>query len=195
MRVIRWLFEKWKWIVGIVVSGTIVALWQKGEMPHAWSAVTPWLGKTWSFLTDSVSIPRWWNCLSNAVAAGWVVYLAIRLYIFRWGKTYRSYIEDEFEGIRFRWKWAKKGSPNDGNPCAIKRYCPHCDLELSATRSDFSGFTRVDGYVCTDCEEKFPLRSDEFIFKRITQKVRSGQWRAIPKDREDSTVATPPSTS
>ena len=134
-----WVDPVWSKVIaaGIVAVAAAVATYFAGWWPKVGRAVSR-LGDLAVAVTP---VPNWLLALFILCA---IVVLAILL-ITGWaiavpskeGSSFRAYVEDEFFGIRWRWRYG-----NDGAIYSLVSFCPRCDYQIGP--QNISGFRAID---------------------------------------------------
>ena len=136
-------------------------------------------GEFFGWLTEAVAISRWWYWLLLLVFIGAVVSFSYNLIWPRFS-SYRRYSEDTFETILWRWKWARRGSAEEGEPYQIKPYCPNCEVGLTHKRS-VNWFEHSEGrrtpphYECLACHTEFPHVAPDDVRREI-MRIKRERW-------------------
>jgi len=164
----------------------------------------------WPFVREfSLSFLRWclalliafWNHLLSTAGVPWViVYLSWALLALllrdviasalRMGgakEVPRSYTEDTFFGILWRWELTGYGKLGL-NPTGLTPFCPHCDMQLVHDRTDQGGNMH---FRCESCDRVYSpvMGSVDSVQERVSRDIqrilRTGEWRKkLAKDRE-----------
>lgn len=175
-----WLITWWKWIVITLVGATIIWIWQRGEPPRGWPKVKTWLGNAIHFLATDVPIPRWWYWLFLLVFVQFLAAVLYVIWIRTYGKTYRAYTEDDFDGFHWRWKWSKEGAPAEGKPYQLTAYCKKCDLALNKIGGAINlgpGGSKPQQFHCSGCNTTYMYGDPDLVCEKILKIVRDNQWR------------------
>lgn len=160
-------------IIGTVIAGLILAglnYW----IPSLWSFTKTSTSWVWSIATYTVVVPFWALCL----IASFVVPTLIQLWNGIRGPTWHDYTMDEFDGIRWRWKYS--GDKRVTDLCC---YCPSDDTKLvySEDGGEWQGWKFILG--CETCRQRFgPFEGrvrdlEHAIERQIDRKIRNNEWK------------------
>lgn len=159
-----------------VISVGALALLASVPVYHWWQQVLI----AWQYVIADTTVPRWlfWF-LVLWVASTIVVAIAILVSANRQPEpvTWRSYNEDEF--FNLRWRWTYNSMDRMRNLCS---FCRRCDYQLHAITEGLYYGNDSAKYVCTHCNQtslSFTESCDELehsVTKRIQLALRSGDW-------------------
>lgn len=146
------------------IGGWFVGLWDLGLRPNELPNWVLWLLVVLSLPTLLLLLAFAWEAVRpNSESAS---------------ENWRTYTEDEFLGLRWRWKYFASGSLEHPIP-----FCPHCDYQVFPhSASAFNAIERI-GFHCDSCGQNLPEFNESFeslrskIERFIQQKVRTGVWR------------------
>lgn len=169
-RALKKIFEFWKWILGIIIVWMI----QRGEFPRIWKEIEPYVTKAKDIAIENVQTTRlqYWSTASCSIL---LLLLASSVFLRRYRLGYRRYRRDFFGGIVWRWDWAKKGSPNDGNPCRFVAYCPKCDIDMVASGN--MRHEKADAFKCPSCNTSIYAGDSPSPESVVSKHVRDRMWK------------------
>jgi hypothetical protein len=169
-----WVDPVWSKVISAVIIGGGITAWASvhwwEKLQHAW-------GVTLGFLAADISLPRWLLLLMICWIVGTVGVIAITFISARGEPVsdWRSYNEDMFLGLRWRWKI------DFGNPTLITSFCPECDYPLdNYLGHKHEGCTK---FVCSHCAKTLVSIPGDInfienrIYNLIQLSVRNGSWR------------------
>jgi len=127
------------------------------------------------FLGTSLPVPVWIITICAVLILILSVRIATSILAAATPREWESYIEDLFDGMRWRWDW------KDARITSLRPYCPGDDtiLVFSVNR-----YTEEVGLVCETCDRTFgPFRGDvdytkSRIERQIDRKVRTGAYKS-----------------
>lgn len=171
--------EKSTWLKEIVVSlATAGLIGLFSLIPGGWAWLFGIPGAIWGHLGRSSAMPNWSIYLLGATAVfacGFVIWAAFRAAAPEW----KAYVEDNFHGVRWRWRYSSATSPD---PWA---YCPTCDTMLVYTQQGnrFSPEPTIVTLFCERCDVKHLEHEGDknylvaAIRRQIDRNIRTGDWR------------------
>lgn len=172
-----WKDPVWASVIaaGITSVGSYFAGW--------WPAIIQFIGTAWAFLFASSVVQNWLIGLVGMLAVPTVVFVLLAVWQISHpaesGRLdWRSYTEDSFFGLRWRWSYSSIGQIQ-----RLHTFCPHCDFQVFA--HDASAYAAVDRirYHCDSCQASLgefseSCQSLESKTERfIQQKIRTDTWR------------------
>jgi len=168
----------------VISTGITAAIGAAGTYAlNLWPTIGAWAAQAWSYMGRPSQVPNWvvWVLVLlglptiGGVAA--IIWVAVRPT--QEAETLRTYTQDHFLGLRWRWNYFPSGKLEDPLP-----FCPHCDYQLQPHQA--SAYAAIDriGFHCDSCGTDLPTFDESFdslqgkIRRFIQQKIRSGDWRA-----------------
>jgi len=180
----------WSWVVGAILLPIIIGviytilalmLWE-GKVAEPLRPMVSIVQRTlgglescWGWLTATVHTSRWWywmSCAGLMLSIFWPCYSHLRRRLF---PSYRSYTQDMFGGVLWRWSWSRRSSAGECEPNAMKAYCPKCDIEVGYQRGFVElgvGSGRAPYYECTECKKEYEYMPAEEAKKRVMKHKR-----------------------
>lgn len=146
------------------IGGWFVCLWTAGGQP---SQISNWI--VWLF--GLMSLP-------TALFLGALLWTAVRGNGGSVSEDWSSYTEDEFLGLRWRWKYFASGDLEHPNP-----FCPVCDYQVFPHHASAYHAVERIGFHCDSCGRKLPEFDESYASLRskierfIQQKLRTGAWK------------------
>lgn len=148
-----------------------------------WPSIGSWFSFLWKSAGQPSQIPNWSVWFLGLLAIPSVLLmLALIWSVIRPEResgqdNWRSYLEDHFLGLCWRWKYFSSGDLDDPQP-----FCPHCDYQVFPHRA--SAYAAVDriGFHCDSCGRDLTTFEESFeslqskVRRLIQQKVRTGAW-------------------
>ena len=161
-------------IAGLIVAGVA------GLVGVYWADVVAGVKAAFTWLGEPVSISRWWYGLLLIVAGGLVLLIGAAIFANR-QPEYGEYVEDEFFGFVWRWKWNAHGQVLD-----LQWFCPICDR---IGVYDHNRFDQITTFFCSECRrpQERPGSRDQMlnaVMREINLKVRNGQWKEVVEVRK-----------
>lgn len=176
-----WKDPVWSAVIaaGIVAAAGLVATYAL----DLWPAIGAWARSAWIAAGQLSQAPNWlvWVLALVAlptvlavIALGW---LALRPE--QQASTWRTYTQDEFLGLRWRWNYFASGNLEDPLP-----FCPGCDYQVHPHHA--SAYAAVDriGFYCDSCSRNLPTFEESFdslqskVRRFIQQRIRTGDWKS-----------------
>jgi hypothetical protein len=166
--------------MGLVIAGVIFAV---GAALTAfffdwWPTIIGSVTAACHVLVQQTSVPNWLLGLLVVIAV--VFTLRAVGAVIRRRPNWRSYTEDTFFGLVWRWRYSIV--IGEGIPVDLTSFCPYCDFQVH--HEPASGHRAVEGiaYHCDGCgralgtvnESVFSLHNK--VERLIQQKLRNGAW-------------------
>lgn len=160
-------------IAGLIVTGTLALL---TYFLNLWPPIWEFLKNGFYFFLASSEIPHW--------VVGLLVLFSLPTFFLFFillkkdkGPDWRSYREDIFLNLKWRWNYEK-----DGYIYPLCPFCLYCDFQIIPKNT--SAYIAVDriAFECDNCQHQFgeyqeSIESIENKVKRsIQQKLRNGTW-------------------
>lgn len=169
--------------VTAVVVGVVTAI-AAYMAPGGFAEVLTWPGKAWHWLaagagsvwdhfSHSTPTPNWLLYVLGLAAVAVVCLLVAFVFITISSRSWRSYVEDTFDGVLWRWRYVASEISD------LRAYCIQCDGSLVAHHD---GFLRVVLH-CEHCGKVRLSRQGTLvdlkgvITRRIDRKLRTEEWR------------------
>ncbi len=149
-----------------------------------WPLIKNFLIETITFLTKKTALPNWligFLLLLSFLLLATKLIAAVRLLTSaKSASDYRQYSQDEFFGIRWRWKY----SYGSGQPVELCPFCVKCDIQIRpADKSSYYGRGTLFKCDNTSCDAA-AIEINEYLFeiedkvaRHLQQKARAGNWR------------------
>jgi hypothetical protein len=136
------------------------------------------LAGMWEWLISTHLLPGWLIVLLSIAAIAIIIIIAVE--VFSKEVEHHRYVEDFFEGAKWRWQWVSDSINN------LWAFCPKCDGELvydDRTRADI--FEREDKtlFHCEKCKCVITaLKGDKgyamsAVEREIRRRVRTGEYK------------------
>jgi hypothetical protein len=148
------------------IGGWLVELWAFGARPSKVANWVVWLLFLLTVPTLLIFAALAWEAIhpnrEMAVAEGW-----------------RTYTEDEFLGLRWRWKYFSSGKLEDPIP-----FCPACDYQVFPHHASAYNVIERIGFHCDSCGRNSPEFDESFeslrskIERFVQQKIRTDAARS-----------------
>lgn len=146
-----------------------------------WPVISQFFASLARTAGEPSQLPTWLFWLVTAFAIPTVVALVALMWsVVRPAEsmaTWRTYTEDFFLGLRWRWKYFDDGGLRDVVP-----FCPHCDFQVFPHHaSSFVAVERI-GFHCDSCGRDLPTFEESYesleskIHRFIQQRLRRGSW-------------------
>lgn len=149
-----------------------------------WPAIGSSIRTAWSYALLPNQLPNWliWivalALLPTVMVLGAVLRQTILPSSGDAGPSWRTYIQDDLLGLRWRWHYL-----DDGSIKGVAPFCPRCDYQVFPHHASAYGVVERIGFHCDSCsvdlsefDESFEsLRSK--IERFVQQKLRTGAWR------------------
>lgn len=153
-----------------------------------WPAIGDWFASLWMLAAQPSQIANWVVWLLAVLSIPTLLILVALV----WASIRRSpaaeaanaddwssYTEDEFLGLRWRWKYFPSGGLEHPIP-----FCPACDYQVFPHHaSAYRAIERI-GFHCDSCGRNLPEFDESFdslrskIERFVQQKIRSGCWKS-----------------
>jgi len=175
-------------IISTVLGGIILMIIEPSRhfiifgIGKAWTFIKIFFSIIWKFLTTAHEINGFIIIISGLL---WIfsiltLFLIIKDKLFgKINKTYTTYTEDMFYGVKWRWYWKDKEIKN------LWCFCPECEYELSYQEESFHQHRNYNAplliLICDHCSKKYPFhdydRDDllSIIKREIQRKIRVGE--------------------
>jgi len=172
-----WRDSVWSKVIAAGIIAAIVAVWvsAKGYWPSIGRAVA----QAMSWLASPTPTSNWLLLLLGFCAAIVLGYAALCVWHSLFQKWHR-YTSDEFDGIRWRWRWARKRRLLYTKEIErLKSHCNSCGCEMPFHRSSNWEFSK---FACENCKSPAPSFSKHSsdvrgsVQRRIMHKVETGDW-------------------
>jgi hypothetical protein len=178
----------WKDPVGsAVISGVILALGGAvgTYLLDLWPAIGRWFASVWARAGEPSLVSNWvvWLLTIFSIPAllmiAALVWAALRPDREAAGNHWRTYTEDDFLGLHWRWKYFPSGNLEHPIP-----FCPHCDYQVFPHHASAYSAIERTGFHCDSCSRNLPEFNESFddlrskIERLIQQKIRTGKWKA-----------------
>jgi hypothetical protein len=167
-------------IGGLILAAVIYGL---SFIPGLFRWVGTLIAGFWHHLTSSIAIP--WALFWLLLILSTICIIRIVRPLFKRGSDVprlRSYTEDRFENIVWRWSY------NFANqPINIQPYCPYCDIQLVHVVPPFwdNQGDKVSFY-CENCKRTLAnvegggrSYAISMIARHIDRKIRTGEWEQL----------------
>jgi hypothetical protein len=172
----------------VSVSSTLIATTIIVGAARIWPSFAAWLGSAWTaawgFITYRQPVPVWLLSFLILCAVALVAFILLRLRAIR--PDWRSYTQDEFFGVIWRWRYTSQGGVADLIP-----FCPACDTLIRPARQDppagyySSEWPYHTRFGCDHCTAKPSVTKGSIdtihdkIIRQIDRKLRNDEWRQI----------------
>lgn len=146
-----------------------------------WPVIGRWLVSVWALADQPSRISNWIVWLSTLFAIPTVLVIVVAIWVSvrpnrkEASDSWRSYTEDDFLGLRWRWKYFQSGTLEHPIP-----FCPHCDYQVFPHHASAYNVIERIGFHCDSCGRNLPEFNESFeslrskIERFIQQKVRAG---------------------
>ena len=177
--------EKSTWLKEIVVGVAIAGIGGLFSLiPGGWMWLWAWIGALWRHLGQSSAVPNWLLYVLGAVSISTVALIAWAFMARATEAPWKSYVEDVFDGVRWRWSFA-------GNSISsLRPYCAQCDTALVRSESHASyGQREAVALYCERCGHKCLEREGSFydlegaVGRRVDRNIRAEEWQQIVEGR------------
>jgi hypothetical protein len=174
-----WIDPVWSKVIAsaILVTAGIILAYLKGW----WQLFSHFVQRFISFLFTTTPIPIWLlgvfslSLFLVLIVAGSM----IRRILFPSQDTpsFRSYVEDSFFNIKWRWRYDSSGGVFD-----LFSFCPHCDYQVHAENISNLRIVKHIGYYCDDCNRRlgdFEMSQQELksrVIRQIHKNIRNKKW-------------------
>ncbi len=163
-----------------VIAGAVIALFTGliGNNLGVWPAVKSYFWSIIDFELRRASIP-------NGIIIIGVIPLVFSLYViakilrfWRQSEDWHDYTSDEYENLRWVWKWS---SSEDYKISELKIFCPSCRLEIHGSPNE--GFPNEAQYYCDNCRKalrligKSPQDVADQAIREFERRARTGIGR------------------
>jgi hypothetical protein len=177
----------WKDPVGsAVISAAILAVGGAvgTYLLDLWPAIGKWLASVWGLASQPSLISNWvvWALVLCTIPTFLIIvaliWAAIRSDLQEDG-SWRIYTEDQFLGLRWRWKYFQSGGLEHPIP-----FCPHCDYQVFPHHASAYNVIERIAFHCDSCGGNLPEFDESFeslrskVERFIQQKLRTGAWRS-----------------
>ena len=175
-----WKDPVWSKVIAAGILAVCAAV--GASLLDLWPAIGRTLKSAWEYAISPSGLPNWVVWILALALVPTLIILCVLLWqaVFP-GKTepdWRSYKQDDFLGLRWRWNYLATGTIEDPAP-----FCPHCEYRVFPHRA--SGYTAVDriGFHCDSCGRNLPEFEELFeslqskVSRFIEQRIRTGMWK------------------
>jgi hypothetical protein len=172
-----WHDPVWSKVIAVAGISILGAIWSyfQGLWPAIGAPIA--YAMSWTF-KQRTPIPNWLLILLYASGVATVVIVAIRVWAVISPAGWRSYVEDEFFGVRWRWRYG-----HDGGVYDLHSFCPVCDYQVyAANASYFRTAPRIE-YRCENCGGRVlagfdgvPEEVENRVIRHVQQKLRTSSW-------------------
>jgi hypothetical protein len=180
-----WHDPVWSKVIAAALLLIVGAAWSYFQ--GLWPAIGALVAHAALWTQKRTPIPNWLLVLLSisavvTIAAGsFILWTAI--FPEEDDRGWRSYTEDEFFGIRWRWRYG-----HDGGVYDLHSFCPVCDYQVyAANASAFRAVPRI-AYRCEDCGGRtlaefdgVPDELENRVIRSIQKKLRTSSWPKTPK--------------
>jgi len=167
----------------VIAAGIVTAVGAVGTYAlNLWPVIGAWVASAWHAAGQPSQISNWLVWVLGLLAVPTV----LAILTFAWvavrpeqqSSTWRTYTQDEFLGLRWRWNYFPSGNLEDPLP-----FCPHCDYQVHPHHA--SAYTAIEriGFHCDSCGRSLPIFEESFeslqskVRRFIQQKIRTGDWK------------------
>lgn len=176
---ILWHDPVWSKVIAaalIVVAGVAWTYFQ-GFWPRIGAQVGA--GVAWALKRTDIS--NWLLVLLSASGVAVVIVVILLLWSLvspsERETSWQSYTEDDFFGIRWRWRYGKDGSVLD-----LYSLCPSCAYQVYATSASYYAVVPRVAYRCESCGrtlaelEGTSGEIENRVIRHVQQKLRTSSW-------------------
>ena len=143
-------------------------------------SIINFLDVSYSWATSRSSIPNWLSLIIGLLVLPTILVFLIFLWNLIRGEntspSWRSYKEDVFFGIRWRWKYI------DESITEVHTFCPHCDFQVyPQSASAYIAVERIE-FQCDSCHRRLGIFEENYgtlknkAIRFAQQKLRNGSW-------------------
>ena len=171
----------WSKVAATLIGSAILYLasFVPGLYPSIWNC----LKRVGGWFVSSTPTPNWLLILLSFLSLILIIMVLCRTFIREEHTiTEDNYTEDQFHGIRWRWRYGRSGI------WSVVPFCPGCDMQIHP-RSDYGGnyYPRQEGskFTCDHCGSFDQFVSvetrhlEDAIIRQIQRKLRTGEWRNV----------------
>lgn len=147
-----------------------------------WSVVRSVLTSIWTFALAKTLTPNW--LLAVLIGLGGLVLFVLCVMLWQWMRpespNWRSYVEDQFFGIRWRWRYGSTGAI-----LGMHTFCPHCDFQIFPSNASAYSVVERIAFHCECCNSRIGEFSESFgslqnkAERFVQQKLRNNTWREL----------------
>lgn len=175
-----WKDPVWAGVIAAVFSAGMLAV--LSYLGGFWPTFALWLKGGWEYLLVETTVPNWLVLLLTLVSLPTILVGLILLWqrlrpSTATGANWRSYTEDVFFGLRWRWRFG-----DDGDIYGVNTFCPHCDFQVFPQNA--SAWNAVDHirFHCDSCHAELGDFQEAYgalknkTERFIQQRIRNGSW-------------------
>ena len=176
-----WKDPVWSKVIsaGILAACSVIGAY----LLDLWPFIGGWLTSLWRTAGQPNQFANWvlWVlgllAIPSMILVSALIWTTLRPEQQTGDNNWRSYLEDHFLGLHWRWNYFPSGRLEDPIP-----FCPHCDYQVFPhNASQFRAVDRI-GFHCDSCDRDLPTFEEAFdtlqskIRRFIEQKIRTGAW-------------------
>ncbi|HKQ24735.1 MAG TPA: hypothetical protein VJT81_09875 [Burkholderiales bacterium] len=175
-----WADPVWSAVIAGVILAAVAGI--GSYFLDWWPGIGKLLQKGYDFSLLSTSVPNWLLGLLALLSVPAVLIAGVVIWVKvspqkEVGPDWHSYTEDEYFGLRWRWRYG-----SDGDIYDLCTFCPHCDYQIGA--QDARAYSVVDRvrFHCDSCGrhlgefDESPLSLESKVKRSVQQKLRNGTW-------------------
>lgn len=153
-----------------------------------WPAIGVWFASIWRLAAQPSQISNWLIWLLAVLAIPTLLMMAALVWAAirhspaessAAADDWRTYTQDEFLGLRWRWRYFPSGALEHPVP-----FCPACDYQVQPHHASAYNFIERICFHCDSCGRDLPEFNESFeslrgkVERFVQQKLRADAWRS-----------------